>query len=159
MMDFSELTTLEIWEMASYVVTVVGLPYAVWLYFADARRERQNEDENVYLQLSDEYAKFSNVLLQNADLQLMGGRLPDASLTPEQRERKKIIYEMLVSLFERAFILVYEHDMDKEARRRWKSWEDYIRFWLQRDDFRALLPELLAGEDEDFVKYMKQIAG
>ena len=153
----SDMTTLEWWEMASYVVTVVGLPWAIWLYFRDNNRERENEEEEVYLQLSDEYAKFSNVLLQHADLQLVSGSLPDAVLTPEQRERKKIIYEMLVSLFERAFILVYEDDMDRQARRRWASWEDYIKFWLVRDDFRALLPELLEGEDEDFIKYMKQL--
>jgi hypothetical protein len=154
----AELTTLEWWEMLSYIVTVVALPQAIWLYFRDQTRERENEEEEVYLQLSDAYDKFSNVLLENADLQLVGGSLPDNALTAEQRERKKIIYEMLVSLFERAFILVYEDDMDKQARRRWASWEDYIKFWLTRDDFRTILPELLKGEDEDFIDYMNKIA-
>lgn len=148
------LSTLELWELASYVVTVVGLPWAIWLYFRDNARERQNDEEEIYLALSDEYAKFCNVLLKNADLQLMSGALPDAAMNDEQRERKKIIYEMLVALFERAYILVYEETMDREAQRRWKSWEDYIRFWLTRADFRTLLPAMLEGEDEDFVRYM-----
>lgn len=154
-----QLEIVEFWELFSYIVTVIGLPWAVWLYLADARRERENEEEAVYLTLSDEYAKFSKVLLDNADLQLVSGGISDLAMGPEQRERKKIIYEMLVALFERAYILVYEEDMDRQAKRRWASWEDYIKFWLAHDDFRVLLPELLQGEDEDFVAYVKGLAG
>lgn len=39
------LTNLELWEMASYVVTVVGLPFAILVYWLDQRKERQNEEE------------------------------------------------------------------------------------------------------------------
>jgi len=154
----TELSLLEFWELVSYVVTAIGLPWAVWLYFADARRERQNEEESIYLALSDEYAKFSKVLLENADLQLVSHGVADNAFTPEQLERKRIIYEMLISLFERAFILVYEEGMNKQNQRMWASWEDYIQFWLKRADFRALLPELLSGEDEDFVQYMQKLS-
>jgi hypothetical protein len=151
----TELSVLEFWELISYVVTALGLPYAVWLYFADARRERQNEEETVYLQLSDEYANFQKVLLKNSDLQLVSRTTDAGELTPEQQERKRIIYEMLISLFERAYILVYEEDMNKQNQRLWATWNDYIEFWLQRSDFRTMLPQLLSGEDEDFVRFMQ----
>lgn len=80
----SELTTLEWWELASYVVTVVGLPFAVFLFFHDSSRERQNEEEEIYLALSDEYAKFCNVLLKNADLRLMTSKV-------SSRDRKSVV--------------------------------------------------------------------
>ena len=40
--------------------------------------------------------------------------------------------------------------MNKQTKRLWQSWEDYMREWCQREDFRAALPELLRGEDEEF---------
>ncbi len=77
---------------------------------------------------------------------------------PEKLERKSIIFDLLVSLFERAFILVYEEDMSDQHRRLWASWEDYIRFWCAREDFRQALPGLIAGEDPDFEQYIMGIA-
>lgn len=157
-METSLLTNTEFWELSSYVVTVVGLPFAIVVYWLDQRKERQNEEEELYQRLSDEYAEFSKLLLENADLRLMSGHGHDAKLDDEQIERKKIIFDLLVSLFERAYILVYEEDMNKQTARLWASWEDYIRFWCQRSDFRDYLPELLEGEDPEFSSYIKSIA-
>ncbi|MGE0529641.1 MAG: hypothetical protein AB7G93_14770 [Bdellovibrionales bacterium] len=148
----------EWWEIASYVVTVVGFPFAIIVFMLDQRKERENEEEEIYQKLSDEYADFSKLLLQNADLRLMSEEVPDESLSPEQLERKKIIFDILISLFERAFILVYEDDMSSQQRRLWSSWEDYIRFWCKREDFRRALPELLEGEDPDFGQYIRRIS-
>jgi DNA/RNA endonuclease G (NUC1) len=48
--------------------------------------------------------------------------------------------------------------MSANQRRRWASWEDYMREWCRREDFVALLPQLLRGEDPDFAEYIKGIA-
>ena len=147
---------LESWELASYIVTVFGLPLAIVVFLVEQRKERQNEEEEVYQRLSDEYAVFSRLLLENADLQLSS--LVESSLTPLQEERKRIIFDILISLFERAYILVYEEKMTKQSARLWASWEDYIRWWSRRADFRAALPRLLEGEDPEFSAYVMRIA-
>lgn len=148
----------EKWELASFIVTVVGLPLAIVVFYWEQRRERQNEEEEIYQKLSEEYVEFSKLLLENADLQLTSREILNASLTEEQIERKKIIFDILISLFERAFILVYEEDMNKQTARMWLSWDDYIRIWCRRKDFRELLPELLHGEDPDFVNYVMKVS-
>lgn len=153
-----DLFSLEWWEGASYVVTVIGLPMAIGVFLFEQRRERQNEDEEIFQYLSEEYAEFQKLALENADLRLTFG--PDehnGDLTPEQQERKRILYDILISLFERAYILVYEDKMDKQTARLWASWEDYMRHWSRRRDFLAILPELLEGEDPDFCHYMNRI--
>jgi len=148
---------LETWEMASYVVTVVGLPMAMVIFVYEQRKERQNEEEELFQRLSDEYAGFLKLLLENADLKLLSNQSHDDA-SGEHKERKRIIFDILVSLFERAFILVYEDDMSGQTKRLWSSWEDYIRDWCKRRDFRDSLDYLLQGEDPDFVKYMRTIA-
>jgi hypothetical protein len=65
---------------------------------------------------------------------------------------------MLISLFERAYLLLYEPKMSAQQRRRWLSWQDYMREWCRRADFRALLPELLEGEDLEFGGYIRGLA-
>jgi hypothetical protein len=148
------MTLLETMELLSYVVTVVGLPFAIFVYLHEQRKERRNEEEEIFQRLSDEYREFLKLVLDNADLHLLRREGTGDRLTEEQAERRQAIFGILISLFERAYLLVYEEHMSKQTRRMWQSWEDYIREWVRRADFRDGLPELLEGEDEEFTQYM-----
>jgi hypothetical protein len=145
--------SLETWEMLSYVVTVIGLPLAIFVFLYEKRKERNNEDEEVYQLLSDNYQDFLKTALENPDLKLFSST-ESPQLTDEQRERMLIIFNMLISLFERAYLLMYDEDMTPEQLRRWNSWEDYMLEWCSRADFRETLPSLLSGEDPAFVSYL-----
>ena len=148
--------SIQTWEMLSYIVTVVGLPLAILVFLYEQRKERDNEDEEVFQLLSDNYQDFLKVTLANPDLRLFSAeKTPE--LTEEQEERMFIIFSMLISLFERAYLLLYEDDMTPKKLRRWRSWEDYMREWCQREDFRATLDIQLHGEDPDFVKYLREL--
>jgi hypothetical protein len=147
---------IETWELASYVVTVIGLPLAIFVFFFEQRKERDNEEEAVYQLLSDNYQDFLKVALDNPDLHLFASQ-QTPRLDDGQRERRFIIFSMLISLFERAYLLLYETDMTPKQARRWRSWEDYISEWCQRADFRAALPELLRGEDPEFAAYVQRL--
>ena len=141
--------TIQTWELLSYIVTVVGLPLAIGIFFYEQRKERENEEEATWQQLSDAYIDFLEVVLANPDLKLRS-QSPTPDLSDEQRERMWVIFDMLISLFERSYLLVYDPAMTGKHLRRWHSWEDYMREWCQRADFRECLPELLSGEDPDF---------
>ena len=149
--------SLETWELLSYVVTVVGLPFAIVVFILDQRKARENEDEEVYQMLSDNYQEFLKVALENSDLKLFSHE-HISELNAEQRERMLIVYSMLVSLFERAYLLLYDDAMSEKEARRWQSWEDYMREWCARPDFRVALPDLLEGEDPEFVEYIRSLA-
>jgi hypothetical protein len=148
---------LETWELLSYVVTVIGLPLAILVFIYEQRKERENEEEEVYQLLSDNYQEFLRVALANPDLKLFSA-VESTAKNEEQRERMVIIFNMLVSLFERAYLLLYEEHMAPQQLRRWRSWEDYMREWCRRADFRACLADLLQGEDPGFVKYIQALA-
>jgi hypothetical protein len=144
-------------ELASFLVTVIGLPFAIGVFFLEQRRERENEEEEGYQLLSDAYNDFLKIVLANADLQLRStAALPNP--TPEQNERMLVIFDMLISLFERAYLVAYKDDMSATEHRRWNSWDDYMREWCRRDDFHNALPLLLRGEDPEFQRYIKRVA-
>ncbi|MFT3929596.1 MAG: hypothetical protein QM709_04770 [Spongiibacteraceae bacterium] len=147
----------DLWELASYIVTVIGLPLAIFVFIFEQRKERDNEEENVYQLLSDNYQDFLKIALDNSDLHLFSAE-QTPELTTEQEERMLIIFSMLISLFERAYLLLFEDDMSDKQKRRWSSWEDYMIEWLDRSDFRNMLPNLLRGEDPGFVTYIQKLA-
>jgi hypothetical protein len=147
----------DFFELASFVVTVVGLPFAIGVFLFEQRRERENEEEEGYQLLSDAYNDFLKIVLANSDLQLRTNTaLPNP--TPEQNERMLVIFDMLISLFERAYLVAWKDDMSTTEQRRWNSWDDYMREWCRRDDFFNALPLLLRGEDPGFQSYIKRVA-
>lgn len=146
----------ETWELLSYVVTVIGLPLAILVFLYEQRRERENEDEEVYQLVSDNYQDFLRIALENPDLRLFSAEVVN-NLSDEQKERQLIIFTMLMSLFERAYLLMYDDNMTAKQARRWNSWEDFIIEWCRKPHFRALLPQLLHGEDPGFVRYIGKV--
>lgn len=151
------ITDPDFWETASFVVTVFGLPFAIFLFLYEQRKERDAEDEEAYQLLQNAYNDFLKIVLDNPDLRLRSAAMSD-DLNDEQRERMLIIFEMLIALFERAYIVSYEPDLKGVGLRRWNSWDDYMREWCRRDDFYYLLPQLLRGEDPDFAAYIRRVA-
>jgi len=117
-----------------------------------------NDQEEIFQRLSDEYREFLKLVLDNSGLHLLRRESARIEFTEEQKERRLAIFGILISLFERAHLLVYEEKMDKQTRRMWQSWEDYMREWLRPADFRVALPGLLEGEDEEFTKYIQHLA-
>ena len=148
---------LEVWELLSYVVTVIGLPLAIIVFVVQQRKERLNEALLVYESLSDSYQMFLRVALEHPDLHLFS-KSKTPVLSPEQTERMMVIFTMLVSLFERAYILIYDEGASGVQQRHWNSWSDYMREWCAREDFREVLDTLLTGEDADFCNYIRKLA-
>jgi hypothetical protein len=149
--------SIDTWLLMSNIVTVIGLPLAIAVFFFEQRKERENEEEEVYQLLSDSYQDFLKVALENPDLRLFSEETV-LLLNAEQKEKQLIIYIMLVALFERAFLLLYEDAMSPKQVRRWNSWEDYILEWCRKPHFRSRLPQLLHGEDPDFARYVERLA-
>jgi len=145
---------LEFMELLSYVATVVGIPLAIATFITQERKERQSEQEEIYDKLMDHYAEIQEKLFEYPELDQHNTPLTD----PEAARRQRILYEMLVSLFERAFILLHG-ETDPAYKRMWNSWLDYIESWSVRPNFRAVLPDMMLGEDPDFTDFMVLATG
>ena len=81
------------WELLSFVVTVIGLPLAIVVFAFEQRKERDNEEEEVYQLLSDNYQDFLKVALANPDLGLFSA-VQTPALTEQQKQRRVVIFSM-----------------------------------------------------------------
>jgi len=146
-------------EALSYVVTILGFPAAILVFMYEHRRSTANEESEMHRQLSAEYDGFLKLMLDNSDLLLLRRQRTQDSLSEEQIERRNILFQMLVSLFEKAYIILYQANLGGDAQRRWLSWEDDMQEWCRRQEFRELLPAMLEGEDDAFSRHILAIAG
>jgi hypothetical protein len=151
------MTLLEILEALTYIVTILGLPFAIYIFAVEQRKQRENEDEEINELLSRAYTDFLKLAIDHPDLKLRSTRATQ-DLTEDQQDQVFAMFEILVSLFERVYVLLYEEGMTGRPLRLWLSWEDFMREWCRREDFRTRLPELLCGEDPDFAAYLRRLA-
>ena len=152
------MTWMEALEALTYIVTILGFPLAIGVFVHQQREQRQNEENALHRMLSEEYDSFLKLTLDHSDLLLMRRGAPQPELTSEQLERRHILFSILISLFEKAYIIVYSDRMTRDTARLWESWEDDMRDWCARDDFRSALPQLLEGEDDAFSVHIRRIA-
>lgn len=148
---------MQVLEMLSMLVTIFGLPLAIFIFVYEQRKARVNEEEEIYQMLSDGYTNFLTLTLEHSDLYLQSHTATEG-LTAEQKDRLLAMFAILISLFERAYLVIYEADMPERRKRRWASWEDFMREWCRRADFRDALPQLLPGEDPEFAVYIRRLA-
>ncbi len=73
---------MQIWELLSNMVTVIGLPMAIFIFFHEQRKRRETEEEEIYQLLSDGYTDFLKLVLDNPDL-----KLQSSHATPESERR------------------------------------------------------------------------
>ncbi len=83
---------------------------------------------------------------------------PTTPFTPDQFERREVLFGILISIFEPTSILVYGTTRSRQTARLGQTWEDDLRAGCRRRDFRDLLPKLLEGEDPDFQAHIRLIA-
>lgn len=141
-------------ELLSYIATVIGIPLAIVMFMTQEDKERQAEQEEIYDKLMEHYSNIQDKLFEYPEIDQHDTEIID----PEAARRQKIVYEMLISLFERAFILLYG-ETDPAYKRMWNSWNDYIEMWAKRPNFRAALPNMMLGEDQKFTTFMSKVTG
>jgi len=151
------MSIIDLWTLLANIVTVFALPLAIYIFYVEQRKERENEIDEVNQSLSDAYIDFLKLALQHCDLKLRT-KSPTFDLNEEQVERRRVLFEILISLFERAYLSAFSESMTPKQRRHWHSWEDFMREWCRRSDFTTALPSLLQGEDPDFADYIGRIA-
>jgi len=145
---------IQLTSVISNFALILGIPLTVLIFAHEQRKERRNEQEEIYDKLMEHYAGIQDKLFMHPEIDQHNVRLDD----PEQSRRQRIVYEMLISLFERAYILLVD-ERDPDYQRMWNSWLDYINIWVNRPNFHRLLPEMMRGEDPDFVKFMAGLSG
>jgi hypothetical protein len=144
----------DIFETLSFITVIVGFPMAIWQYRKNTLKEQADREYGTYNALDEKYLEFLRFCFENPHLDVYD--IPDKEpsiLDPEGRKRELIAFTMLISIFERAY-LMYHDQSDDVRSRQWTGWHQYMRDYCKRRNFRSAWD--ICGEqfDDKFKKFM-----
>lgn len=144
-------------EAGSYVVTIAGFPLALTLYIREKRKDRWEREQRAFDELDDKYIQFMQLCLEHPEVDVSEVPLEGReSLTCEQLRAEHALFAILISLFERAFVMFEDQDSDYRERQ-WGGWEKLIRSYTVRSNFRRVWAEIGSQFDSRFQRFMADL--
>lgn len=140
-------------DIASKAVVILGLPVGLFQYARTKKKEKRDREYGTYNALDLQYIEFQKLCLEHSDLNIFDvADDPAPKLTPKQAKEELILFTMLFSIFERAYLLYQSERSDQ-----WHGWESYINSYCQRENF--LRAWEISGKtfDTNFEAYMATI--
>lgn len=154
-MDWKLVT--EVSSACASVVVILSVPFGVYEYYRNSRRERQEREHLIYDSAEKAYMDFLTLCFENPELDLFD--IPDQRSpcpSPEDQKRELIAFTMLVTVFERAFVL-HRTLRSPSVMGRWLGWEAYIADYSKRHNFRKAWQQIGDQFDTQFQQYMHRI--
>jgi hypothetical protein len=148
--------TKDVLELMSFMVILVGVPLGLAEYARAVKKEQADREYGTYNALDEKFIEFQGLCLAHPELDVFDvpDRQPHA-LTEVQRKQQMIIFTMLFSIFERAY-LMYHDQSTAIKRKQWSGWDEYIQAFCLRGNFRQAWHESGATFDKDFEVYISR---
>ena len=147
---------LDILDAISKIVVILGLPLAYIQYLRTKRKEKRDREYGTYNALDEKYLEFQKLCLEHPYLDIFD--IPDNKpneLTDKQKKEELILYTMLFSIFERAFLLYFDQNSNIK-KKQWTGWDSYIKSYCIRNSFFEAWKISGATFDIDFENYMEK---
>ncbi len=156
-MQVTYQTVSDCLEIANKCVVLLGLPLAYFQYRKNVKKERRDREYGTYNALDEKYLEFQKLCLDHPNLNIFD--IPDSEdkiLTKKETKEELILFTMLFSIFERAYLL-YSDQNTSIKKKQWNGWDSYIRTYCERDNFLYAWEISGSTFDTDFERYMKGI--
>lgn len=150
-------TLTELFELASSVVVVLGVPVGVSQYIRAKRHEREDRERHIFDAVSASYIDFQQLCIDRPYLDVFD--IPDehpARLTPSQAKEELIAFAVLFSIFERAYLLYAGHRTPTTTGQ-WREWDTHIRGYFQRANARRAWGLGASSYDPRFTAYIDRV--
>lgn len=141
-------------DILSKLMVILGFPLAYIQYRRTKRKERRDREYGTYNALDEKYLEFQRLCLNYPHLNIFD--IPDDSLPPPTKEQVReelILFTMLFSIFERAYLL-YSDQSSAIKKKQWVGWDSYIKSYCERENFINAWKISGSTFDTDYEHYM-----
>lgn len=133
---FEVLTAERIATISAIVGGVASILIFLWNQHVQARETMLAR----YDAVTQSYIDYQQICLENPELETSAYKLPagaqqQVATDPISEVKRKIHFDILTSMFERAF-LTYLHAPLKIRRSQWPGWRAYIEHFAAREDYQ-----------------------
>jgi len=147
---------MEVLDLINKGVVILGLPLAYFQYFRAKKKERRDREYGTYNALDEKYLEFQKLCLDHPYLNIFDIQDNSPSLLDAKQQKEELIlFTMLFSIFERAYLLYSDQKSDIK-KRQWIGWDLYIGSYCERGNF--LQAWEISGDtfDTNFEKFMEE---
>ncbi len=141
-------------------ITLGVLPATLTLFFRERKKERLAAQYQVYDSLDEHYGEFLKRMMDNPLLPVYppDAALSLAGLTEPEQVKRLAAFELLVSIFERAFLMYRSEDL-VEQDKQWSGWAACMQSWCTRPGWNAFYARINGDQfDRDFDRYLRELA-
>lgn len=138
------------------IIVIIGFIIDYIKFRIKDHRERAALEDaryfEAYRDLDERYHNYLELLICNIDANagIMQNDIDDSQLTDNNRHKRELIYEYILSVMENAFV---RKDRSKIAHEKsWPLWDSYIDKYLNRGSFRRYIAKHLIGGGLDMNK-------
>ena len=153
-MEFQRV--VEICQVFYYIALGLTGPVALLGFLNAKKREQHQREEGTIQSLDEKYLNYLKLCLQYPHLDVFD--YPQTSprpLTDLEKKQELILFTILVSLFEMAF-LMYRGHAENVREKQWEGWVQYIEDFGKRANFReAWKNNLCKMFDTDFQQFIE----
>jgi len=147
---------LDYLDAASKIIVILGLPLAYIQYRIAKRKEKRDREYGTYNALDEKYLEFQRLCLEYTYLDIADiQEIKPQKLNEKQRKEELILFTMLFSIFERAFLL-YSDQNSVIKKKQWIGWDSYIKAYCTRENFLKAWEISGTTFDTDFENYMNK---
>jgi len=148
----------QVLQNLAWIATIIGslsVPIGIIVFVIQSHRSLKERELATYSELSREYREFLKFCFtEKLDLELYEENNPKST---DLTEDKLIAFEILVSLLESSYFH-YHRQTSKLKKDQWTGWDQFLRSWCHRPDFRKAWDEILGAQfDAAFVEYVNQV--
>jgi hypothetical protein len=153
--DFNWQDAKLVIDILGGIAVLLGVPAGLYQFARAVKKEQRDREYATYDAVDQRFVEFETFCFEHTRLDISGiQNAQPYELTAEEQKQELIAFSVLLSMFERAFLMY--HDQSTEIKRRqWSGWDEYIRGYCKRENFRKAWPILGTTFDSEFQAYMR----
>jgi hypothetical protein len=161
-------------SIISGICTAFGVLAVSWAFFGRVKDDRAYREDKTHAELNARYAEYLSLVVRYPDLPIQDfgddeywmKKVFDESYVEDNSKklddlsyidykRTVTVYEILYTMMERAYLTYAAHN-DNFKKKQWYGWDEYIKEWFERSDFRTIWERHLSSSenDSDFTRYI-----
>ncbi len=148
---------LPIFELMSYIVTIVGFPLAIGVFYYEHKKSREDNKIEAFSHSSDRYVEFLTLIVNYPKFDLFPTpQKTEAELTEEELKVESSLLAILIDMFEKAYVLYHDGESCIHSEQ-WQGWEECINSYCSRANFSREWQLIGNQFDQGFVKCVDEL--
>lgn len=137
---------------------IIGSIIAISSYRAERRKDRLEREYGTFDDLDDKYVEFMYMCTNHLGLDLFSDPAPsDRIISKEELKAERALFAVLISIFERAFLIFERHSEDAIKQRQYPGWVECMRSYCTRESFLFEWDKIGSQFDSSFQLEMNNI--